>query len=79
MNYIEQLLAKIEDAEARQEFSGLLEKTPTVKDWIVDPEVRTRSEQIQQWAETEWDYEHNMSRLEYQQQQELTALQAQIT
>lgn len=79
MNYIEQLLAKIEDAEARQQFSGLLEKTPTVKDWIVDPETRTRSEQIQQWAETEWDYEHNMSRLEYQQQQELMALQAQIS
>lgn len=78
MNYIEQLLAKIEDAEARQEFSGLLEKVPTAKDWIVDPETRTRNEQLSQWAETQWDYDHNMSRLEYQQQQELADLQAQM-
>lgn len=79
MNYIEQLLAKIEDAEARQEFSGLLEKVPAAKEWIFDPETRTRNEAISQWAESEWDYEHNMSRLEYQQQQELASLQAQIT
>lgn len=78
MNYIEQLLAKLEDAEAKSQFSGLVEKAPILNEWIVDPDIRAQNEKISAWAESEWDYEHSMSKLEYQQSQELTALQAQI-
>lgn len=77
MDYIQQLLAKIEDVEARAQFTGLIAKAPVLNDWIVDPDTRAKNEQISQWAETEWDYEHGMSRLEFQQQQELAALRAQ--
>lgn len=75
-NYIEQLLAKLDDVDARTQFSELANKYTVINDFIVDPEARTRTEQIQQWADTEWDYEHGMSKLEYQQQQEIAALSA---
>lgn len=76
MNYIEQLLAKLEDVEAKQQFSGLIEKAPMLNDWIIDPDIRAKNDEITAWAETEWDYDHGMSKLEYQQSQELTTLRA---
>jgi hypothetical protein len=78
MNYIEQLQAKLDNLEARQHLDSLVKTAPVISDWIVDPDVRQKNEQINQWAETEWDYEHGMSRLEYQQQQELAALRVQL-
>lgn len=75
MNYLEQLLTKIEDVEAREQFTGILAKAPMVSDWIMDPETRTKTEAIKSWAESEWNYEQGMSNLEYRQQQELAALQ----
>ncbi len=76
MNYLEQLLAKMDDAATRAEFSGLVDKAPVVRDWIVDPDTRARHEAITHWAETEWDYDHGMSRVEWAQSQELDALRA---
>lgn len=76
MNYIEQLLAKMEDAEAKADFNGLVERAPILNDWIVDPAVRAKNDEIAAWAETEWDYEHGMSKLEFQQQQELAVFKA---
>ncbi len=79
MNYIEQLLEKLEDVEARTQFSGLIEKAPMLNDWIIDPALRAKNDEITAWAETEWDYEHGMSKLEYQQSQQLTELQTQLS
>lgn len=76
MNYIEQLLAKIEDAEAKAELTGLVEKAPILNDWILDPGVKAKNDQITTWAETEWDYDHGMSRREWAQQEQLAALGA---
>jgi hypothetical protein len=76
MNYIEQLLAKLEDVEARTQFSELATKAPMLNDWIIDPELRAKNDEITAWAETEWDYDHGMSKLEYQQSQELATLKS---
>lgn len=76
MTYIEQLLAKLEDVELREQFNGVLAKAPEIEQYIVDPETRQRADALTQWAETEWDYEHNMSRREYQQEQEIAVLTA---
>ncbi len=77
MNYFEQLLEKIDDPDARTQFSELATKY-SVADWVVDPALRTKTEEISTWAENEWDYDHNMSKLEFQQSQQLAALQGQL-
>lgn len=78
VNYFEQLLEKIDDQDARTQLSDLAAKHAVVNDWIVDPELRGKTEQISQWAESEWDYEHGMSKLEFQQTQQLADLQRQL-
>lgn len=78
MNYLEQLLAKIEDQEARGQFQELATKHQIVNEWLVDPELKAKTEQISQWADTEWDYDHGMSKLEYAQQQQIAGLQTQV-
>ncbi len=75
MNYIDQLLAKIDDIETKTQLTEIAAKHPVINEFIVDPATRTKNEQISQWAETEWDYEHGMSRREYQQEQEILRLQ----
>ncbi len=78
MNYFEQLLEKIDDPDARTQLSELGTKYSVVNDWVVDPALRTKTEKISTWAENEWDYEHGMSKLEFQQSQQLAALQGQL-
>lgn len=85
MNYFEQLLEKIDDPEARTQFTELAAKHTFVNDWVIDPALRARAEEVTTWAENEWDYDHNMSKLEFQQSQQLVdsqnrlaALQGQV-
>lgn len=78
MTYIEQLLEKFDDIEAKAQFTGLAEKYSFLNDYIVDPGVKTKTEEISQWAETEWDYDHGMSKREYQQEQELEIYKTQL-
>lgn len=77
INYFEQLLEKIDNAEERTQFSELATKY-AVNDWVIDPELRERAENIATWAENEWDYENNMSKLEFQQSQQLVDSQSQL-
>lgn len=78
MNYFEQLLEKIEDPDARTQLTDLAAKHSFVNDWVIDPALRQKTEEISTWAENEWDYEHGMSKLEFQQSQQLAALQGQL-
>lgn len=77
INYFDQLLEKIDNPEERTQFSELATKY-SVNDWVVDPALRAKTEEISTWAENEWDYEHGMSKLEFQQSQQLAALQGQL-
>lgn len=74
MTYIEQLLEKFDDIEAKAAFSGFVEKHSFLNDFIVDPALKAQTDEIKNWADTEWDYEHQMSKREYQQEQELAEL-----
>jgi len=74
MNYFEQLLGKISDAEARQQLQDLAGKHTEISQWVADPEDVNRAQQFNEWADTNWDHEHNMTRLEFQQQAELESL-----
>lgn len=78
INYFEQLLEKIDDPDARTQFSELATKYSVVNDWVIDPALRARAEEVTTWAENEWDYDHNMSKLEFQQSQQLVDSQNQL-
>lgn len=75
-NYLQQLLEKIEDVEARGRFSELAEQHSEINNWIVDPELRAKTEEVSQWANDHWDYDHGMSRLEFEQQEKIAAYEA---
>lgn len=77
INYFEQLLEKIDNPEERTQFSELATKY-AVNDWVIDPALRARAEEVTTWAENEWDYDHNMSKLEFQQSQQLVDSQNQL-
>jgi hypothetical protein len=78
MNYFDQLLNSINDAEARQELQGFAQRVPELSDWVVDPETRRTAERTQQWTREHWDDEHGMPKAEYRQLQQIRALEAQV-
>jgi hypothetical protein len=78
MNYFDQLLNSINDAEAREELQGFAQRVPELSDWVVDPETRRAAERTQQWTREYWDDEHGMPKAEYRQLQQIRALEAQV-
>ena len=78
MSYLDRLLEKIEDAEARLKLTAIATAHPEFSNWIVDPAVVTKAKEMSDWAAESWDDEHGMTKEEYRYSLLVDELQTQV-
>src|SRR6266568_7053311 len=76
-NIFEALLKTI-DAADRDAFSGLVERNPSLKDYVADPAKVRRVDEVETWYANNYDFEHNCTKEEYARALRIEALQTQL-
>lgn len=76
INYLEQLVGRIQDAEQRLQLNTLAGKNPEISQWIANPETVRRADEFSDWARANWDDAHDMTHREWAQSEQIRAFEA---